>query len=70
VLWRELMAVGGGFVLEVDIRSFFDEIDHGHLRGFLDRRVGSDTRYGVRAFRYGVRAFVRGRTTTKTYLHA
>jgi group II intron reverse transcriptase/maturase len=39
VLWRELMALGGGFVLEVDIRSFFDEIDHGHLRSFLDRRV-------------------------------
>jgi retron-type reverse transcriptase len=23
----------------VDIRSFFDELDHGHLRSFLDRRV-------------------------------
>lgn len=38
-LWRELMDVGGGWVLEVDIRSFFDELDHGHLRTFLDRRV-------------------------------
>jgi RNA-directed DNA polymerase len=38
-LWRELMGVGGGWVLEVDIRSFFDELDHGHLRSFLDRRV-------------------------------
>lgn len=26
-------------MLEVDIRSFFDELDHGHLRTFLDRRV-------------------------------
>lgn len=38
-LWRELMGMGGGWVLEVDIRSFFDELDHGHLRTFLDRRV-------------------------------
>ncbi len=37
--WRELMRMGGGWVLEVDIRSFFDELDHGHLRTFLDRRV-------------------------------
>lgn len=39
VLWRELMGMGGGWVLEVDIRSFFDELDHDHLRRFLDRRV-------------------------------
>lgn len=38
-LWRELMGMSGGWVLEVDIRSFFDELDHGHLRTFLDRRV-------------------------------
>lgn len=38
-LWGELMGMGGGWVLEVDIRSFFDELDHGHLRTFLDRRV-------------------------------
>lgn len=38
-LWRELMGLGGGWVLEVDIRSFFDELDHGRLRTFLDRRV-------------------------------
>lgn len=34
-LWLELMGMGGGWVLEVDIRSFFDELDHGHLRGCL-----------------------------------
>jgi group II intron reverse transcriptase/maturase len=39
VLWRELMGMGGGWVLEVDIRSFFDELDHDHLRSFLDHRV-------------------------------
>ena len=39
VLWRELSGMSGGWVLEVDIRSFFDELDHDHLRTFLDRRV-------------------------------
>ena len=29
----------GGWVLEVDIRSFFDTIDHSVLRRFLDERV-------------------------------
>jgi len=29
----------GGFVLEVDIRKFFDNLDHGHFRDFLQRRV-------------------------------
>jgi group II intron reverse transcriptase/maturase len=38
-LWRELMSMRGGWVLDVDIKGFFDNLDHGHLRGFLDRRV-------------------------------
>lgn len=38
-LWDRLTAIGGGVVLEVDIRGFFDTLDHGHLRAFLDRRV-------------------------------
>jgi RNA-directed DNA polymerase len=38
-LWNGLMAMGGGWVLEVDIKSFFDTLDHGHLRAFLDQRV-------------------------------
>ena len=25
--------------MDVDIRKFFDTIDHGHLRGFLKRRI-------------------------------
>jgi RNA-directed DNA polymerase len=29
----------GGWVLEVDIKSFFDELDHAHLRAFVRRRV-------------------------------
>jgi group II intron reverse transcriptase/maturase len=38
-LWRGLMDMGGGVVIEVDIRSFFDSLGHGHLRGILDQRV-------------------------------
>ena len=38
-LWHDLMSMGGGWVLEVDIQRFFDALDHGHLRSFLHRRV-------------------------------
>jgi len=38
-LWQGLYRMRGGHVLEVDIQSFFDTIDHGHLRAFLDLRV-------------------------------
>jgi len=38
-LWRQLMAMGGGWVVEVDIRKFFDTLDHGRLRELLQRRV-------------------------------
>lgn len=38
-LWQSLMKVRGGWVLEVDIREFFDSIDRTHLRSFLDQRV-------------------------------
>ena len=38
-LWRGLMSMGGGWVIDLDIRSFFDEVDRGHLRDFLGRRV-------------------------------
>jgi group II intron reverse transcriptase/maturase len=39
VLWERTMATGGGWIVEVDIRKFFDTIDHGHLRALLKRRV-------------------------------
>jgi group II intron reverse transcriptase/maturase len=39
-LWQAVMGVEGGWVLEIDIRNFFDSVDHGHLRTILDRRVG------------------------------
>jgi RNA-directed DNA polymerase len=35
----QLMRCRGGHVLEVDIRKFFDNLDHGHLRQFLQHRV-------------------------------
>lgn len=31
--------MNGGWVVEVDIQKFFDTLDFGHLRSFLDRRV-------------------------------
>jgi group II intron reverse transcriptase/maturase len=34
-----LSAMGGGWILDVDIQSFFDKLNHGHLREFLDGRV-------------------------------
>ena len=36
---NQLMDCRGGWVLEVDIRKFFDNLDHGHLRMFLRLRV-------------------------------
>ena len=33
------MSMGGGWVLEVDIRSFFDTLDHVHLQEILRHRV-------------------------------
>ena len=38
-LWRGLMAMGGGWIIDLDIQSFFDDVDWDHLRRFLDQRV-------------------------------
>jgi RNA-directed DNA polymerase len=38
-LWIQAMRFGGGWVLDVDVRKFFDTLDHGHLRDILRRRV-------------------------------
>jgi group II intron reverse transcriptase/maturase len=38
-LWQGLMSMGGGWVLEVDIKSYFDSIPHSQLRAILDQRV-------------------------------
>jgi len=37
--WKGLMDLNGGWVVEIDIRSFFDHVDHSHIRKFLDQRV-------------------------------
>jgi RNA-directed DNA polymerase len=38
-LWEGLMSMGGGWVLEADIQSFYDDLDRSQLRSFLDQRV-------------------------------
>jgi len=38
-LWLQTTRYAGGWILEVDVRKFFDTLDHGHLRGILRRRV-------------------------------
>lgn len=38
-VWRQTMGMNGGWVLEVDIRKFFDSLDHAHLRQLLRHRV-------------------------------
>lgn len=38
-LWKGLMDLRGGWILDVDVQSFFDDLDHSTLRSFLDRRV-------------------------------
>lgn len=37
--WHQAMAMGGGWVLEVDIQSFYDSLDHRCLREILQLRV-------------------------------
>lgn len=36
---QTLMGWRGGWVLDVDIEGFFDNLDHTHLRNFLDKRI-------------------------------
>jgi group II intron reverse transcriptase/maturase len=38
-LWKRTMDSSGGWILEVDIRKFFDTLSHSHLREFLQLRV-------------------------------
>jgi RNA-directed DNA polymerase len=38
-LWKQMMEMKGGWIVEVDIRKFFDTLDHSHLRALLDRRI-------------------------------
>lgn len=38
-VWQQTMGTQGGWIVEVDIRKFFDTLDHAHLRALLKRRV-------------------------------
>jgi len=38
-LWKQTMRTDGGWILEVDIRKFFDTLDHAQLRQLLQLRV-------------------------------
>jgi group II intron reverse transcriptase/maturase len=38
-LWTQAMRVDGGWIVEVDIRQFFDTLDHAHLRELLRQRL-------------------------------
>lgn len=38
-LWKQTMSLRGGWILDADISKFFDTMDRGHLRKFLERRV-------------------------------
>jgi group II intron reverse transcriptase/maturase len=38
-LWQQVMGIGGGWVVEVDIRKFFDTLDQARLRELLQLRV-------------------------------
>jgi RNA-directed DNA polymerase len=39
LIWRAVMNQNTGWILDVDIRKFFDTLDHRHLREILQRRV-------------------------------
>jgi RNA-directed DNA polymerase len=39
-LWRQAMGMRTCWIVELDIRKFFDHLDHRHLREMLDQRIG------------------------------
>ena len=38
-LWQAVMSMGGGWVLDVDVRKFFDTLDHSQMLMLLKQRV-------------------------------
>jgi group II intron reverse transcriptase/maturase len=38
-LWKQAMDIGGGWIIDLDIRKFFDSMCHSHVREILKRRV-------------------------------
>jgi group II intron reverse transcriptase/maturase len=39
-VWRQIMRMEECWIVELDIRKFFDHLDHHHLREMLRRRIG------------------------------
>ena len=39
VLWKQAMNIGGGWMIDLDIRKFFDTMGRSHLRSILKKRV-------------------------------
>jgi RNA-directed DNA polymerase len=40
VVWHKCMGLRGGWIVELDIRKFFDHLDHRQLRDMLGQRIG------------------------------
>jgi len=38
-VWQQTMGIGGGWIVEVDIRKFFDTLDHAHLQALVRHRI-------------------------------
>jgi group II intron reverse transcriptase/maturase len=38
-IWKETMDINGGWILDVDIRKYFDTIDHAQMQAMLRQRV-------------------------------
>jgi RNA-directed DNA polymerase len=38
-LWKQAMDIGGGWIIDLDIRKFFDSMCHSHVREILKKRV-------------------------------
>jgi RNA-directed DNA polymerase len=38
-LWKQMMDIGGCWIIDLDIRKFFDTMVHKHIREILKRRV-------------------------------
>ena len=40
MIWKQIMATGGCWMIDADIAKFFDTLDKAVLRGFVQQRVG------------------------------
>lgn len=54
--WRQMTSMGGGWVLELDIRDYFGSLEHRQLRQIIERRVrdGSVLRHVGKWLKAGV----------------